>query len=159
PAEVRARVFEPFFTTKGPGKGTGLGLATVHGIVSQSGGRIEVYSEVGHGTTFKVYLPQFSGSPPLRRRSHTGTSAAPRGSETVLLVEDEQSVRALSRQVLTDCGYGVVEAADAEQALAHCTRTNGTIDLLISDVVMPGMGGRQLAERLQVLRPHLRVLY
>jgi PAS domain S-box-containing protein len=157
--EVRARVFEPFFTTKGPGKGTGLGLATVHGIVSQSGGRIEVYSEIGHGTTFKVYLPQMSGLPLAGRRSHPGTAGAPRGRETILLAEDEESVRALSRHVLSECGYAVLEAADGEEALALVARENVDIHLLVSDVVMPGIGGRELAERMQALRPELRVLY
>jgi two-component system, cell cycle sensor histidine kinase and response regulator CckA len=157
--DVRARVFEPFFTTKGPGKGTGLGLATVHGIVAQSGGRIEVYSEVGHGTTFKVYLPRFGGKPGTIGQSHSGATASPRGRETILLAEDEESVRALSRYVLRECGYAVLEAADGEEALEVCARENGAIHLLVSDVVMPGMGGRQLAARLLTLRPEMRVLY
>jgi PAS domain S-box-containing protein len=157
--EVRARVFEPFFTTKGPGKGTGLGLATVHGIVSQSGGRVEVYSEIGHGTTFKVYLPRFGESPSANRRLQSRLTATPRGNETILLAEDEESVRALSRYVLRDCGYAVLEAADGEEALKLCAGERGEIHLLVSDVVMPGMGGRQLAERLRALRPDIRVLY
>jgi PAS domain S-box-containing protein len=157
--EVRERVFEPFFTTKGPGKGTGLGLATVHGIVTQSGGRVEVYSEVGRGTTFNIYLPRFGGAPPAFRTPHSATAASPRGHETLLLAEDEEAVRALSRHVLRECGYAVLEARNGEEALHLCERERGEIHLLISDVVMPGIGGRQLAERLLAVRPGMRVLY
>ncbi len=159
PPDVRARVFEPFYTTKGPGKGTGLGLATVHGIISQSGGRVEVYSEPGHGTTFKIYLPRTSGPAPTGK-SHAGTQApAPKGSETVLLAEDEDSVRALSHQILQSSGYNVLVAADGESALRVVEQETGPIHLLVSDVVMPGMGGRQLVERLQDAHPEMRVLY
>ncbi len=157
--EVKARVFEPFFTTKGPGKGTGLGLATVHGIVTQSGGRVEVYSEAGQGTTFKVYLPRFGGPVETNSDSNDSADLIPHGHETVLLAEDEESVRALSRFILRDCGYAVLEASDGEDALKVCAREKGAIHLLVSDVVMPGMGGRQLAERLLALRPEMRVLY
>jgi PAS domain S-box-containing protein len=157
-AEVKARVFEPFFTTKGPGKGTGLGLATVHGIVTQSGGRIEVASEPGQGTAFKVYLPRIGGTT-LNSRRLSREREVPRGRETILLAEDEGSVRALSRYVLRECGYAVLEAADGEEAIEVCAREQGAIHLLVSDVVMPGMGGRQLAEKLLELRPEMRVLY
>jgi CheY-like chemotaxis protein len=154
--EVKARVFEPFFTTKSSGKGTGLGLATVQGIVTQSGGRVEVDSEPGRGTTFKVYLPRVGDPvPPLVN----GTNHIPRGRETVLLVEDEESVRALSRYVLRDCGYAVLDASDGAEAVRLCEHEHGPIHLLVSDVVMPGLGGRRLAERLSLLRPEMRVLY
>jgi PAS domain S-box-containing protein len=157
--EVKARVFEPFFTTKGSGKGTGLGLATVHGIVAQSGGLIEVDSEPGHGTTFNVYLPRVGSPVHVVQPSTAGTNHIPRGRETVLLVEDEESVRALSRYVLRDCGYAVLNATDGEDAIRLCEHEHGPIHLLVSDVVMPGLGGRQLAERLRLLRPEMRVLY
>ncbi len=157
--EVKARLFEPFFTTKGPGKGTGLGLATVHGIVTQSGGRVEVYSEPGRGSTFKVYLPRAEG-PSAAGKSNAGAAAPfPWGAETVLLAEDEDAVRALSRQVLRSCGYTVLEARHGEEALRVCEREKGAIHLLVSDVVMPGLGGRQLAERLRAVHPEMKVLY
>jgi DNA-binding NarL/FixJ family response regulator len=152
-----ARVFEPFFTTKGE-KGTGLGLATVHGIVKQAGGHVAVYSEVGHGTTFKVYLPRVE---PQRStgRSQLRLAAMPRGSETVLLVEDEDGVRALSRHVLQACGYTVVEARDGIEAVRIAEELRGQIDLLITDVILPRMSGREAAERLQQMQPGLKVLY
>jgi PAS domain S-box-containing protein len=154
---TRAHIFEPFFTTKGPGKGTGLGLATVYGIVIQSGGSIEVESEPGLGTSFKVFLPQVTErlSP---RRSPAGVGPLPRGRETVLLAEDEDAVRALAGHVLRSCGYEVLEAADGKEALRLAQRHHGWIDLLVSDVVMPHLGGRQLAERLASLKPGMKVL-
>jgi two-component system, cell cycle sensor histidine kinase and response regulator CckA len=155
---VKARIFEPFFTTKGVGKGTGLGLAMVYGIVKQAGGHVEVYSEVGVGTTFKLYLPLAEEEARPSRPSST-PGLARGGSETVLLAEDEDAVRALTRTVLQGKGYSVLEAADGEGALRVAAAHAGPIHLLVSDVVMPGLGGRGLAERVLALRPGLRVLY
>jgi two-component system, cell cycle sensor histidine kinase and response regulator CckA len=155
---VRQRVFEPFFTTKEVGKGTGLGLSTVYGIVKQSGGYIWVYSELGVGTTFKVYLPRVDApadSTAIRVPAQTSYG----GTETVLLVEDEDGVRALVRQVLTRHGYTVLEARHGGEALLHCERHNGRIHLLLSDVVLEQMSGPELAKRLLALRPDLKVLF
>jgi ligand-binding sensor domain-containing protein/signal transduction histidine kinase/CheY-like chemotaxis protein len=156
--EVKERVFEPFFTTKGPGKGTGLGLATVYGIVRQSEGHLTVQSEVGVGTTFQVYLPKATGVPEKNLPTSTLPSV-PSGRETILLVEDEPSVRAVARHVLLTYGYQVVEAGDGQEALAVAAAFTETIHLLASDVVMPNLGGRQLAEELQKLRPEMRILF
>ncbi len=157
-APTKARIFEPFFTTKGAGKGTGLGLAVVHGVVTQSEGHVEVYSEVGQGTTFKIYLPAVKERRPTARSVH-GVHPLPRGSETVLLVEDEDAVRALARHVLTSCGYTVLEAADGREAVRVAEQHPGRIDLVVSDVVMPYLGGRQLIERLAAVRPGLKALF
>jgi PAS domain S-box-containing protein len=157
-AVTRARVFEPFFTTKGVGQGTGLGLAVVHGVVKQSGGHVAVYSEPGRGTTFKIYLPQVEGLHDARR-SHPGAGVAPRGAETLLLVEDEGAVRRLAAEALRGSGYAVLEAAHGGEAVRLAEGHGGPIDLLVSDVVMPEMGGRILAERLSASRPGLRVLF
>lgn len=157
-AAVRAHLFEPFFTTKEVGKGTGLGLATVYGIVKQSGGYISVYSEPGQGTTFKIYLPRLPASAP----QPPGTPAARaegRGSETVLIVEDEAAVLHLSRRALEAQGYVVLAAGDPRDALRIVERHGGPIDLLLTDVVMPGLSGRELAEQLTARRPGVRVLY
>jgi two-component system cell cycle sensor histidine kinase/response regulator CckA len=156
--EVRAKIFEPFFTTKVPGKGTGLGLATVYGIVTQSGGHVGVYSEVGVGTTFKVYLPRTApaGEGP---KSHATPPAPPRGTETVLVVEDAAAVRALTRHVLRHAGYAVLEAADGDAPVLAAASHPGRIHLLVTDVVMPGLGGRAAAERLAEQYPGLRVLF
>jgi two-component system, cell cycle sensor histidine kinase and response regulator CckA len=155
---TKARIFEPFFTTKGPEHGTGLGLATVYGIIQQSGGRIAVYSEVGIGTSFKVYLPRdLAGDvadPPQAVRPTTGL-----GSETVLLVEDDEQVRALARLVLGSHGYTLIEARDGAEALRLCAQHPGTIHLMVTDIIMPNLSGRQLAEKLQALHPSLRVLF
>ena len=152
-----ARIFEPFFSPKGD-KGTGLGLATVHGIVKQSGGHVGVYSEVGRGTTFKVYLPRVAPAP-VAARSSQGLAAMPRGSETVLLVEDEDAVRALARHVLQSCGYTILEARDGGEAVRIGERQAGRIDLLVTDVVMPHLGGRETAERLAARHPEMKVLF
>ena len=155
--EVRARVFEPFFTTKEVGRGTWLGLATVYGIVKQSSGYISVYSEPGRGTTFKIYLPRAQDGAPAapvsESRAHEG------GTETILLVEDETDVRALAREFLGSRGYRVLEAQDGREALRISSSHAGEIDLLVTDVVMPGMSGRELAEQLAELRPQMKVLY
>jgi PAS domain S-box-containing protein len=157
-AATLARCFEPFFTTKPVGQGTGLGLATVYGIVKQSGGSIWVYSEPGHGTTFKVYLPRVAGDV-----SAVEIPTRPVQSEhpavTILLVEDDEAVRQFARRSLAAAGHIVLEAADGEEALRVSRRHEGEIHLLITDVVMPGMSGRLLAERLSVERPGLKVLY
>jgi PAS domain S-box-containing protein len=157
-SETQARVFEPFFTTKEPGEGTGLGLATVYGIVRQSGGFISVYSERGQGTSFKIYFPRVDPVATL-------TDEAPRalkplgGNETILIVEDAPAVRGIIRQVLTRLGYHVLEAHDGESAIARSAEHKGTIDLLLTDVIMPRMGGRVLADEIAKQRPGIRVLY
>ncbi len=156
-AETQARVFEPFFTTKEKGKGTGLGLSTVYGIVKQSGGYITVYSEVGCGTTFKIYLPRITGEAP--RAAKPAAAPPPTGSETILLVEDEEAVRAFTRSVLESQGYTVLEARDGAEALRLAQDHPGEIHLLVTDVVMPGLSGRALAERLAPARPTMNVLY
>jgi len=156
-ATVRAHLFEPFFTTKEVGKGTGLGLATVYGIVKQSGGYISVYSEPGHGSSFKIYLPRITApAGPAGAAQKTG---AERGSETVLVVEDEPAVLTLSRRALEAHGYVVLAASDAAAAMRIVERHGGTIHLLVTDVVMPGLSGRELADRLTSRRPGIRVLY
>ena len=157
-AQHLPHIFEPFYTTKEAGKGTGLGLATVYGIVKQNGGFVWVYSELGLGTTFKVYLPQVQ-SPSTEVRAIKPAEHSPRGCETVLLVEDEASVRQASRQFLTRNGYTVLEATDGEDALRVSREHQGPIHLMITDVVMPKMGGPRLAERLAQERPDMKVLF
>jgi two-component system, cell cycle sensor histidine kinase and response regulator CckA len=156
--DVMSRIFEPFFTTKDPGKGTGLGLATVHGIVKQSGGHIGVYSEMGVGTIFKVYLPRAEGSS-SGPQSWPRSRKPDRGTETILLVEDEDRVRAFSRHILVGCGYNVLEAADGLQALEIAAAATEPIHLLVTDVVMPRSGGRAVAEGVSKHHPGIRVLF
>jgi PAS domain S-box-containing protein len=158
--EVKSHLFEPFFTTKETGKGTGLGLATCYGIVKQSGGHIWVYSEPGHGTSFKIYFPRVEAGEPVAPPARDGARYMPRGSETVLVVEDEPSVRTLATRFLAELGYHVIEAENGEAALRLApAHLESGIRLLLTDVVMPQMGGRELALRLQALFPRLRVLY
>ncbi len=156
-AKTQEHIFEPFFSTKGPGQGTGLGLATVYGIVRQNDGVITVYSEPGHGTTFKVYFPAVreERDEPVREASFPGGPA----SETILLVEDDEHVRELTRKVLADQGYTVLEAANGDEALLLSRRFSGEIHLILSDVVMPGLNGRELHERIKVTRPQLTALF
>jgi CheY-like chemotaxis protein len=157
-AATKARIFEPFFTTKEVGKGTGLGLAIVHGIVKQSGGQVQVYSEPGVGTTFKVYMPR-EKQQIVARKSQQGVVRLRRGTETVLLVEDDDGVRALTRMILERSGYRVLEARNGGEALLLCEQHKGPIHLLVSDVVLPQLSGGQLAERLASLQPTMKVLF
>jgi PAS domain S-box-containing protein len=156
PPEIAARVFEPFFTTKEPGRGTGLGLSTVYGIVAQSGGQIALETEIGVGTTFRIYLPAADVCTGADARAPAGSARG--GTETILLVEDEPGVRRLIRTMLERQGYAVLEAADAEEATS-LAGGDGTIDLLLSDVVMPGTSGVDLAQHLLGVRPDLKVLH
>ncbi len=158
-ATTRARVFEPFFTTKEKGKGTGLGLSMVYGVVKQSGGYIEVLSEPGAGATFKIYLPQVEVAADPRKLQETELPASMLGNETLLVVEDEESLRKLSRHLLELCGYRVLEAGNGIEALRVSRQYQGMIHLLLTDVVMPGMSGRALAEQLTRERPNARVVY
>jgi PAS domain S-box-containing protein len=157
PPEVKARIFEPFFTTKGE-RGTGLGLATVHGIIRQAGGHLSVDSEVGRGTSFKVYLPRAVNRPPTSR-IRAEQSMMKRGGETILLVEDEDGVRGLACRVLRSCGYTVLETSDGISALRVAEECQKPIDLLVTDVVMPRMGGHVMAERLAELFPGIKMLF
>ncbi len=157
-AETRAHIFEPFFTTKGPGSGTGLGLATVYGVVKQSGGYIWVDSEPGQGTMFKIYLPRVEDAAELVEPS-PAPPELPRGSETILLVEDDEAVRHLAREILQMHGYTVLEARHRGEALRMAGDHAGPIHLMVTDVVMPGMSGRALAGLLGPLRPDMKVLY
>jgi K+-sensing histidine kinase KdpD len=151
-AETQAHIFEPFFTTKEQGKGTGLGLATVYGVVKQSGGFIWVYSELGKGTCFKIYLPRVDQ--PVERTSSTKTYAeAPRGTGTILLTEDEQDVREVAREFLESGGYTVIEARNGAEAMRLVAEHEGDIDLLVTDMVMPGMTGQELGAFLRQSAP------
>jgi two-component system cell cycle sensor histidine kinase/response regulator CckA len=156
--ETQSRIFEPFFTTKEKGKGTGLGLSTVYGIVKQTGGYVIVQSEVGHGTTFNIYLPRVEGVEEADGAISVSRTAAG-GSETVLLVEDEESVRQLVRDTLASKGYHVLEAEDGQAGLTAAAVYEGKIDLVVTDVVMPGIGGRELVQQLLISRPGIKVLY
>jgi PAS domain S-box-containing protein len=157
-AQTLSHIFEPFFTTKDPGKGTGLGLATVYGVVKQSGGYIWVYSEPGLGTTFKVYLPRVDASAP-RNGSRVDASASARGSETILLVEDEESLRTLTRTMLEQNGYTVLAAGGGKEAIEIAQNCGRPIDLLLTDMVMPGMDGHAVARTLGLICPGIKVIY
>jgi PAS domain S-box-containing protein len=157
-AQTQARIFEPFFTTKEMGKGTGLGLATVYGIVKQSGGYIWVYSEVGCGSTFKIYLPSLE----VAAETTNEIAESPelfKGIETILLVEDEELVRNLTAEILRESGYAVLEAKDGSEALMLANEHDGNIPLMLTDVVMPQMSGRQLAEQFAIIRKDMKVLF
>jgi CheY-like chemotaxis protein len=157
--EVRAHVFEPFFTTKETGKGTGLGLAIVMGIVEQSGGVIRCESQPGEGTSFRIFLPAAAEAAPKSGRAAGSFAKAPKGCEVVLLVEDEDAVRKLSRNVLEASGYVVLDARNGREGLALFQAHEGPIELLVTDVVMPESSGRELAEAAIKLRPALKVLF
>jgi CheY-like chemotaxis protein len=160
PEDVQTHIFEPFFTTKEVDRGTGLGLATCFGIIKQSDGHIWVYSEPGQGTTFKVYLPRILKSEAGSRFGHAELSDLPRGNETVLLVEDEAALRDLSLRMLHQQGYNVLEAANGDEALRVIQKHgDNNIDLVVTDVVMPQMGGKALADKLKIIRPNIKILF
>ena len=154
---TRAYIFEPFFTTKERGKGTGLGLSTAHGIVEQSGGSIRVDSEVGEGTTFTIYLPRVAEAARDDRPARAVTPA--RGTETILVVEDEQALRKAIKRILESAGYTVLAAANGGEALLLLEHHEGPVYLMLTDLVMPGLSGRELAQRLARMRPDVKVLY
>ncbi|MBX9825157.1 MAG: response regulator, partial [Xanthobacteraceae bacterium] len=160
PPDVIARAIDPFFTTKPAGQGTGLGLSQVHGYIKQSGGHVAIYSELGHGTTVKLYLPRHFGQEEGAARRAIRGSDVPlsEGHETILLVEDDTDVRKLTADMLQELGYATLEAENADQALAHLD-ANPDIAMMITDVVMPGMNGRLLANEVRSRRPGLPVLF
>jgi signal transduction histidine kinase len=157
-SEVQSHLFEPFYTTKEPGKGTGLGLATVYGIVKQSGGTIQVFSAVGQGTKFVIDLPQSGDAGPTGELSR-GVAKIAQGTETILLTEDEELVRSLARMALKTAGYTVLTACDGEDALRVSRHHDGAIHILVTDLVMPRLSGRPLADSLRKERPEMKVLY
>ena len=158
--DTREHAFDPFFTTKEAGKGTGLGLATVYGIVKQSGGYVWIYSEPGHGTTLKLYFPEVSSSAAFKTGEYKiVANEQARGSETILLVEDEAAVRGLTSRILEKQGYRVIVAQHGREAMDIATKEEGRIDLVLTDIVMPGMNGRGLVERLAGIRPRIKSLY
>jgi len=156
--ETQGKIFEPFFTTKGQGKGTGLGLATVYGIVKQSGAGIEVESQVDRGTTFRIYFPR-TETPAFTDAAGEATPSANLGTETILLVEDEDAVRDLAQRILQSRGYTVLSAQHGGDALQMAAVPSQRIDLVLTDIVMPAMNGRELAEALRISKPGLRVIF
>jgi CheY-like chemotaxis protein len=157
-AETVSQIFEPFFTTKALGKGTGLGLSMVYGIVKQSGGEISVESDVGRGTTFRIYLPKAEGA--LRELDlEEAVTPVNYGTETILIVEDDETLLELAWEILTDAGYKAIRAQSGQSALLQCERYQGAIHLMITDLVMPQMNGPELAERVAFLRPTMKVLF
>jgi CheY-like chemotaxis protein len=156
-ARTMSRIFEPFFTTKEEGKGTGLGLATVYGIVRQSGGTVNVYSEPGQGTTFRVYLPRVDDAADVAAPG--AVAALPRGKETVFVIEDAEALRLLIRELLEEAGYTVLDAESPERAITLVEETAAPIDLVLTDMVMPQMNGQELSRRLALLRPASRVVF
>jgi two-component system, cell cycle sensor histidine kinase and response regulator CckA len=157
-AETMVHLFEPFYTSKETGKGTGLGLSTVYGIVKQSGGEVVVESKPGRGATFHMYLPRITDTKEDLAPPETGRPVRA-GTETILLVEDETGVRQLVREMLQRLGYRILEASNGPEAIRIFERHQSSIDLLLTDVIMPQVSGRELAERLKTLRPSLKVLY
>jgi CheY-like chemotaxis protein len=157
-AETQSHIFEPFFTTKGPGIGTGLGLATVYGIITQSGGAIEVHSTPGQGSTFRIFLPRVERGVEAAEETRP-VMTLPTGSETILVVEDELQVRELVQEILQGEGYTVLCAADGDEGLQRCTTYDGPIDLLLTDVVMPGLSGPEMAQCILPLYPKIKVVY
>ncbi|HKV39822.1 MAG TPA: response regulator, partial [Blastocatellia bacterium] len=155
--DTQSHIFEPFFTTKEMGKGTGLGLSTVYGIVKQAGGHVDLSSELGAGATFRIYIPSFNGA--IEAPAAKSSTDSCRGSETVLLVEDDAAVRSLARLILETNGYTVIDACNADEALSIFSQIASPVDLLITDVVMPGSSGPKLAEALRVSHANLKVLY
>jgi CheY-like chemotaxis protein len=159
PSEVVARAFEPFFTTKGVGKGTGLGLSMIYGFAKQSGGHLKIYSEVGHGTTVRLYLPRSGAADAVRAVAAPAAAEHPRGGETILVVEDDRDVRGFVVAQLRDLGYQVIEASDG-RAAQSVVESDQPIDLLFTDVVMPGgLTGRNLADAARLRRPSLKTLF
>jgi len=155
---VKSHLFEPFFTTKGKGHGTGLGLATTFGVVRQAGGSIEVTSEEDQGTTFRIYIPAVEEKAEKLVKESLSLGML-KGRETILLVEDEESVRKMALTMLKNLGYKVIEARDGEEAMMLADRHGGRIDLLMTDIVMPGINGRELSERLTGLYPSMKTLF
>jgi two-component system, cell cycle sensor histidine kinase and response regulator CckA len=156
--DTQTHIFEPFFTTKSPGEGTGLGLSTVYGIVKQNDGYVRVYSEPDKGTTFKIYFPAAASTGPVASRTQA-PAALRRGSETVLLVEDEDAMRQLARECLEASGYAVLVAPNGEAAIEIAKKHRGSIELVLTDVIMPGISGRELARTLTAIRPEAKILY
>jgi CheY-like chemotaxis protein len=157
--QLQAHIFEPFFTTKETGKGTGLGLSTVYGIIKQHGGSIFVYSERNHGSVFKVFFPRVEGDEYSVESSRSGVSEVQQGLETILVAEDSEVVRLLACDLLESFGYRVLAAESPERCIAMARNFAGTIDLLVTDVIMPGMNGKELYQALREVRPALKVLF